>query len=710
MSVRIGLDVGGTFTDAVVIAGGALIRAKSDTTAYDLRVGVFNALALAAERMGLTLEEMLGRAERVAYSTTIGTNAILERKGPKLGLITTKGFEDTILVGRSRNWADGLPAEFKYDRGRARRPEPLIPRERIVGVRERIDNLGNVIIPLDDQDVLEQVQKLVDRGVQGIVVVLLYSYVNPTHERRIRDLIASEYPDVYLGRIPVFLSSEVSPQAGEYRRSMTAILDAYLRLETERHLLLLSEDLREKGYRRPLLLVKNTGGLSSLSRTRPIQLVGSTCVAVVVGSAFIGRRLGLSNVVTTDMGGTSFDVGLVVEGQERIYDLDPVIYRWRIQLPYIAHWSIGAGGGSIARLEGGLLRVGPQSAGSNPGPACYGRGGEWATVTDADVVLGYIGPDYFLGGRLRVDRERAEKAVVEHVGRPLGLSAVEAAWQIKRLVDGFMGHEIHRVVAATSGQDPRDFVLFAFGGAGPVHAAGYAEAADVDRVATVAFGSVFGAFGSLTMNILQTYEKGLNAVVLEAGSLRVVEDTVGKVNGALEELVVAAERDLTEEGFDRTEVVLQAEASMRYGQQRHVLFVPLPGLRLGGPEELRGVAEAFNQAFSATFGKGSAFPEAGVEIVGVRVNAIGPLPSVELLSAPHQAASVQEAYRGRRQCYWGPELGLLETPVYRDTLPAEEAIDGPALVESEDTVTVVPPGWRYRRDRHLVGWIEKVSR
>ena len=365
------------------------------------------ALAVVAEDMGLSAEELLSEAGSMVYSTTVGTNALVEHKGPVLGLITTHGFENTLLIGRGRNWADGLAVEARYDRGRAVRPQPLIPRQLAVGVHERMDSRGEVLLPLRDEEVLAKVQQLVDQGVRGFVVTLLYSYANPAHEQRIRDLIRAQYPEVYLGHMPVFLSSELSPQMGEYRRTMTCILDAFLRLETEDHLVALQDDIRAAGFTPPLLIAKCTGGASSTSRTRPIHLFGSGPVAGIIGAAAIAKRYQLPNVFLTDMGGTSFDLGLVLEGHQRTYEYDPVIDRWRVQVPLVAHWSIGAGGGSIAHLQDGILKVGPQSAHSMPGPACYGRGGEAPTVTDADVVLGYIDPDYFLGGRVRLNRDRA---------------------------------------------------------------------------------------------------------------------------------------------------------------------------------------------------------------------------------------------------------------------------------------------------------------
>ncbi len=704
--VRIGVDVGGTFTDVVVSRGGATVHGKSDTTAFDLRVGVTNAIEEAAQLFKMTGPELLGLAESMVYSTTVGTNALIEHKGPVLGLITTHGFEDALLIGRGRNWADGLAVEERYDRGRAQRPQPLVPRDLVVGVHERIGNKGEVLVPLRDDEVMRKIQYLVDRGVRGIVVVLLYSYVNPAHERRIRELIREQYPEVYLGHMPVFLSSELSPQMGEYRRTTTCILDAFLRLETEEHLVALNEDLRESGYNKPLLIAKCTGGASSLSRTRPIQLFGSGPVSGIIGATSISRDYRLPNVFLTDMGGTSFDLGLVVEGHERIYEYDPVIDRWRVQVPLVAHWSIGAGGGSIASVQDGILKVGPQSAHSLPGPACYARGGEEPTVTDADVVLGYIDPDYFLGGRIPLDKLKAESAISEKIAKPLGISPYEAAFSIKRLVDAMMGQEIYRIAAQMSGLDPRDFIAFAYGGAGPVHAAGYADAADVSKVATFEFGSVGGAYGTLSLDIVQVYERTHSDILYLKGKYN--EASIAPINKVMEALLKEAERDMDEEGFDMSQIRFEFEILQRFGQQRHVLPIPWSSRSFTDLSQIKEIVEAFVKAYGDAYGKGAVFLEAGVEVLGLRLSAIGKVPQPRLQGLPGSEANLTTEPAGYRSAYWGFDIGELDTAVYRrDCLPGDLKIMGPALIESVDTVSVVPPGWSFGLDSRRVGWLER---
>ncbi|MSQ71810.1 MAG: hydantoinase/oxoprolinase family protein [Betaproteobacteria bacterium] len=707
MSKRIGIDIGGTFTDVVYFRDGTIERGKADTTHYDLKVGVMNALAAAAGKSGIKLDEAVRSADSIVYSTTVGTNALIERKGTKLGLITTKGFEDTVPVGRSKNFADGLEPAKKYDRGRAQRPLPIVQRNHIVGIQERIDNLGRVFMPIREAEIRRKLQYLVDQGVRGFVVVLLNSFVNPEHEQLIGRIINEQFPETCLGHMPVYLSHQISPKLGEYRRSMTVLLDAYLREVTEDHLVRLSDELRDGGYHRPVFVAKNTGGLSSLSRSQALHLFGSSPAATVVGADHVGKMIGTRSILVSDMGGTSFDVGVVVEGRERVYEYDPIIDRFRVQIPYVAHWSVGAGGGSIAKLFDGHLTVGPESAGSNPGPACYNRGGDKPTVTDADVVLGYLNPDNFLGGAKKLVAARATEAIGKHIAEPLGITVLDAAWRIKQLIDGYMGQEMYRICTLISGQDPRDFVLFALGGAGPVHAAGYAEGTDVGRIATFPFSSVFGAFSTLGMDIVQSYEKSVNLNLYSYRTQSYSTDNIAVFNAEVEKLVELSRRDMEEEGFDLSRISTQLELQMCYGQQRQTLPIVVPELKLASAENIKTVCDLFNDTYAEKYGKGACYPEAGIEVVELRLNAIGPVDKYVMEKQPR--AGKDGAKAGSRAAYWGPERGLVATPIYlRDSLASGVEIDGPAIVEADDTVIIAPPGWRYHTDDYGIGWLERV--
>ena len=701
------VDIGGTFTDAFVVLGGRQAVGKSLTTHADLSDGMIAAIGEAARRLGCDPADAFAAADAVKYSTTVGTNALIERTGPKVGLITTAGQEDTVHVARSRSWADGMPLEVQIDRTRAQRPDDLVPRTLRVGVRERIDCFGEVMMPLQTDDVLAAVDHLVRQGVRAIAVCLAWSFMNPAHERQVAEIVRREYPDSVLGRCPVLLSSEVAPRLDEYRRSITTILSAFLAPDTEEHMIDLGDRLRALGCRKPLLVARNIGGVASPSRTTALHLLGSGPVAGLAGAATMARDYGLDRVITADMGGTSFDVGLVIDGQDRNYEFDPVIDRWRVHLPVIANYSIGAGGGSIAHLtDTGELKVGPRSAGSMPGPACYSQGGTEPTVTDADVVLGFIDPDRFLGGAMPLSRRRAERALKRRIADPLGVDVTEAALRVRRLIDGVMGQEIYRQTAL-EGHDPRDFTMFAFGGAGPVHAAAVAGYADVGAVATFPHGSEFNAYGVATMGVMQTYER-TRMVQLFDGDAYTYTDAGEAFNEVVRGLVALAERDMAEEGFGLDSVTLRLELDMNYGGQHHTVRLESPRLFLEAPEDTVAVCDAFNEVFAAAYGAGSIHPYGGILVQLFRLVAGASGLRLEARPRPVAAAgSNGAAGRGgvEREVCW-PGSGPQSTPVHdRAGLPDGFSTEGPALMEDVDTVVAVPPGWTYALDEQRTGWL-----
>ena len=704
------VDIGGTFTDAFVVLGGRQATGKSPTTHADLSDGMFAAIGEAARRLGRQPADAFAAADVVKYSTTVGTNALIERTGPKVGLITTAGQEDTIHVARSRSWADGMPLEVQIDRTRARRPDDLVPRSLRVGVRERVDCFGTVLMPLSADDVLAAVDHLVRQGVRAIAVCLTWSFMNPAHEQQIREIVRDEYPDSVLGRCPVLLSSEVAPKLDEYRRSITTILSAFLAPDTEEHVIDLGHRLRSAGCRKPLLVARNIGGVASASRTTALHLLGSGPVAGLAGAARMAGDYGLDRVITADMGGTSFDVGLVLDGQDRNYEFDPVIDRWRVHLPVIANYSIGAGGGSVAFVtDAGELRVGPRSAGSMPGPACYAQGGTEPTVTDADVVLGYIDPDYFLGGAMPLSRRLAERALRRRIADPLGIDATEAALRVRRLIDGVMGQEIYRQTAL-EGHDPRDFTMFAFGGAGPVHAADVAAYSDVETVATFPHGSELNAYGVATMPVMQTYER---TRMIELFDGEAHTDAAGAFNEMVDGLVELAERDMAEEGFGAGSVALRLELDMSYGGQHHTVRLESPRMRLGGPADVAAVCDAFNAVFADAYGAGSIHPYGGILVQLFRLVASASGSQLtdrpRLAAAPAAAAAGGESRPEAREVCW-PGSGPALTPVYeRGRLPVGFSTEGPALVSDVDTAVAVPGGWRYELDDHRTGWLTRTG-
>jgi N-methylhydantoinase A/acetophenone carboxylase len=705
MGWAVNVDVGGTFTDAFVHADERYATGKARTTPHDLSVGFDAAVADAFEKLGCSLDDGLAGTDWVKYATTVGMNALVQRVWPRVGLITTIGQEDTIHLGRSRSWADGLPIGAQMDRTRAQRPPELVAKAMRVGVRERVDCFGQVVMPLQEDDVVEAVDYLIGQGAEAIAVCLSWSFMNPSHERLIRDIAREHYPEIYLGRAPVLLSSEVAPKIDEYRRSTTTVLAALLAASTEEHVLDLTDRLRRHGYRRPLLLARNTGGLASPSRTTALHLVGAGGSAGLAGAAALAGQYGLQNVIAADIGGTTLDVGLIVDGERLAAEINPVVDRWRIHLPVIGSSSIGAGGGSIASVSDlGELRVGPRSAGSVPGPVCYDNGGTEPTVTDADVVLGYIDPDYFLGGRMPLNRARAERAIRRRIAEPLGIDVIEAALRIRRLIDGTMGEELYKQTALR-GFDPRAFTLFAFGGAGPVHAVAMAEYADVAQVMTFPFGSEFNAFGQSALSIEQTYEQSHTIVLFEPVRQAFLEDP-SHYNEITARLLELARRDMAEEGFEG-EPALRLELEMAYSGQHHAVRHRSAPLRLEDAAAIRQLASDFNTTFTHTYGAGTVNPGGGIEVRLFKLSATYPFEGLRRESAGLGDEPAEP--KGRRPCAWTSAV-LLQTPVYdRPALPAGQVIAGPALVEDVDTVIAVNPGWSYRVGEDLAGTLRRIG-
>jgi N-methylhydantoinase A/acetophenone carboxylase len=633
-------------------------------------------------------------------------NKLIERVGPKLALITTHGFEDTIFIGRCSQWADGIPFKFARNIARIRRPEPLIDKSMVVGAKERIDSNGEVIYPLDEEKFLEQLGGLVDNGARAFVVSLLWSFVNPVHEERIAELIRAEYNDAYLGNMPVFLSSEIAPRIYEYPRTMMTILSAYLHQSMYAELIGITEGLRDRRYRRPLMMIHNTGGMASVFKTSAVNTYNGGPVAGVMGSFHLAPYYGYKNVISADMGGTSFDIGMVAEGSTRFYQFQPIIDRWVVDATMLDVRSIGAGGGSIIRVNpilGNQVEVGPESAGSHPGPACYNQGGAQPTVTDADVVLGYINPDTFHGGRLKLNKDLAMKAIQEGVAAPLGVSVEEAALLAKRVVDAGMGGEIYKETVL-KGFDPREFILFAVGGAGPVHATGFAAFAQLETIVVFPFASTFCAYGSATMDMIHLYEKSLHLHLMDfKGNL--FED-YDAFNAVVDGLMERARKDFRGEGLDLQDVQWMLELDMKFGGQLNVKRAISPVIKVQSPDDIRGIYAAFEKEYSEAYSSMGLTPEAGVEIENFVLRATVPGSKPEVRRFEPHGTDASTALAETRPAFW-PDIGWRDTPVYeRQRLQVGHSFEGPAIVEAEDTTIVVEPGWRFAVDEFRNGLLK----
>lgn len=703
------VDIGGTFTDCLLTWEEKFARGKSDTTPYNIGVGFMQALERAAESLGIPLEEVVPRLDTVKYSTTIPMNSLIQRTGPRIGVIITQGFEDTLAIGRTRQWGDGLSFDEIRNLARVSNPMPVVPRDLVVGVQERINLHGEVIIPLSKEELVEKLRYLMEKKVRGIAVCLIWSFVNPAHERLVYDSIREVYPEAFLGNMPVLLSSEIAPVRGEYLRLNSTVLNTYIQVEIKDQIHTMGTELKEKGYKKSIFLVHNTGGLGKFTRTPAVNIYGSGPVSGVHGVSYLSKLYGDINAIATDMGGTSFDFGVLPRGEVRHYFVFPIIDRFRVALPMIEVSSIGAGGGSIAWFHPtlGRLMIGPQSAGAMPGPACYNMGGTQATVTDADVVLGYLNPDYFLGGIRKLTKELAEKAIKENIAEPMGLSLIDAAWSVKEVIDSKMADVIF-AETGLKGYDPTEYTLFAYGGAGPTHCWGYGSRVGVPRIITMPQSSVFSAFGATTMPGMHVYDYSKFVTLQKFMSPELLKD-YESFNETVRILRNKAIRDLTREGYKEEELQFLLELEMKWGgTQVYTTTVKSPRLSVYSDEDVNAVIDAFEEEYAAMFGASAVFRLAGSEALTFRLKAFAPPIEIRLPVFEPVGESPEQALKGRRPVYWREKGDFVDTPIHEyELLQCGNLIRGPAVVEAPDTTVVLPPGTRMTVDKYLQGIIEK---
>lgn len=702
------IDVGGTFTDLVLTFDDERVIAKSPTTPYDLSVCFINVIEDGADQLDMDVEELLPRIEVVRYSTTVAMNRLIERRGPRLGLMTTEGHEEAVLIGRGAQWCDGLRISERRNLALQHKPEPLISRDLIVGLKERVDSAGRIMRELDEDDVREKLRYLIDNGARSIAVSLLWSFANPAHEKRVREIIREEYKGYHLGYLPVVLSHEVVGKVGEYERTMTAILDAYLQRSIKIEMEATWDKLRDMGYTGTFLLTHNTGGSAEMFKTTASRTYNGGPIAGLMGSYHLGRALGYKNVIAADVGGTSFDVGMVVDAGVRSYEFRPVIDRWMVGISMLECTTMGAGGGSIASINTLLdrLEVGPKSAGAMPGPVCYDLGGTEPTVTDADVVLGYISPDSYFSGRMPLNAAKASAAIEEKIAKPLGISIDEAAAMIRNIVEENMASAIKREVHLR-GYYPEDFVVFAFGGGGPTHVAGFR--ADVPVAVIFPQSPVFCALGSSVMDIMHVYEQSKRMVFMQPVSEELTSD-YASFNTAVDELIAQAEIDIAAEGLPLDDVIYQVELDMLYGGQVHVKRVSSPHTHIANREQMQQIYDAFEAEFAAAFSPHVIHKPGGVYLDNIVLKATIPTEKPVLPERPLGPADAAAARKDEREAYW-PELAKrILTTVYRfEDMQPGNRIAGPALVEAEFTTLVVPPGQSFHIDSRGLGLLEYAA-
>ncbi len=661
----IGVDVGGTFTDLVAIdASGHTTFAKSPSTPHDQSVGVMAGLEELARRLGLSRAEMLAQTQRLVHGTTVATNALLERKGAKVALLTTEGHRDVLEM------REGLKPN-RYDL-RSPPPEPLVPRELRFGVRERLRPSGEVTTPLDENSLSEAIAAIRDAGVTSVAICFLHSYRNPAHEIAAAERIARELPDVSVSR-----SSDVLPQIKEYERVSTTVVNAYVGPIVRRYLTRLESCLREAGLAGSLFIILSHGGMAPVEEAA--RLAAATVLSGpaggMAGCRRCGEMLGLPDLVAFDMGGTSTDISLITDGA-MLLSADGSLAGQRIALRSLDIASIAAGGGSIAAVDaGGIFRVGPESAGAVPGPACYGQGGEAPAVTDANVILGYLDARAFMGGRRPLDTAAAE-AAVDRVAASLHIDRTQAATGIFRLVNMKMADGI-RLMTLRRGVDPRRFALLSFGGAAGLHAAEVARELDIGRVLVPTTASVLSAWGMLTSDL--RYE--VSRTHFETGA-RTTAAEVREIFSDLERRTVERLKDW----FDGP-IAIERSAEMRYGEQIFEIDVPLSDIDLNSERLIAEIEDRFHQRHEELYTYASRGQE--VVFVNARVAAVGKVSAGKVREKQAGSAG-PSAPRATRQAYLG---GWREVRVYAlDDLQPGETLQGPAIIEAETTTVVINEG------------------
>lgn len=668
----VGVDIGGTFTD-IVCAGsdGSFRLMKRPTTRGDPAAAVRGAVAAMRADWGIEPAAVT----RFVHGSTVATNAVIERKGARTGIITTAGFKDVLEIGRQMR-------HQMYDLVlKPETPVFLAPGARRKEVRERIAANGDTVTPLDEDDLRRAAAALASDGVRAIAVVFLFSFVNPAHEQRAREIIAAAHPD-----IAISLSSEVDPAFREYERTAVTAFDAYLKPVVGAYIARMADDLARAGVPAPLQIMQSRGGISAAANAalRPVRLFLSGPAAGVVGGLTVGKQAGASDLITVDIGGTSCDVALVTGG-EPLVRAEGVIDGYTVRVPMVDVTAIGSGGGSIAVIdEAGALRVGPQSAGSEPGPACYGRGGAAATVTDASLLLGYLDPDYFAGGTLRLDPDRARAALAALAAR-MGATPEAAALGIHRVVNAQMA-EAMRLVSIGRGIDPRDYALLPLGGAGPIHAAALAGELGITRIVVPPHPGVLSAAGLLAAPIEHEVSAAFSRPLAGADW--------GEVQAALAALDLRCIRLMAGEGVAPDSIAARHFADLCYVGQGYHLEIPLS---VDAPEPLAALYRDFLAAHDRVYGYAAEAPARFVNLRAVHRVAL-PSPVIGRVAAPARPT------RSRRVLI-NPAIGFETAAVYdRAALVAGERFAGPAVVEQPDTTTLVPGGWwcRVAPDFHLL--------
>ena len=680
---RLGIDIGGTFTDATLIDEntGEIRTGKVPSTPEDPSVGFIHATDRMLDEASVSPDEV----EYLVHGTTVATNAIIEKKVAPTGFITSDGFRDLLEIQRQiRPTLYDLHFE---------KPRPLVPRYLCFGVPERLDAQGSVLTPLDENALVDAVRQLKCENVTAVAVCFLHSYINPAHEKRAGEILREVFP----GAI-VSLSSEVAPEFREYFRASTTVINACIRPIVANYLRRIETRLREKGVGAALLVMQSSGGVFTFASAseKPVFMVESGPAAGVIAATHLGTALGNPDVISFDMGGTTAKAGLIQNGTPRVtkeYEVGTAAQSgvgasrgagYPIRTPVLDLVEIGAGGGSIAWVDsGGILRVGPQSAGADPGPVCYGKGGEEPTITDANLVLGRLNPNYFLGGEIELEVEAARDAIREKCAKPLGMGVVETAHGIVEIANTAMTNAL-RLVSVQRGYDPRDFVLVAFGGAGPVHANRLAIEVQIPQTIIPMSPGTTSAMGLLVTDLKHDYSRTLIQ--------RIDQVDTGMVANIYRDLEADGRASLEREGMNSGDISFVHQIDMRYVGQSYELTIPLPAGKLGAAE-IKDVLSRFHREHHRSYGYSAS--DEPVEFVNLRLSAIGKINKPHLRQIAADGSPLSAAQKDVRSVFFAECEGYVECPIYdRYRLSACAVLEGPAIVEEIDATTVIHPGYQ----------------
>jgi len=680
----VGVDVGGTHTDVHVHVGSDEARGKALTTYDDFSRGVLDALEVAAETLGMPLDDLLSRTDLLVNATTVVTNAVTQLRGSKVGVLTTSGFGDEL------RFAGGPRLRVADDHVQTNVPD-LVDRRDIIEIDGRIDHAGKILVPLDEEAVREAARHLIeDRGVSAIAICFLSSYRNDAHELAAEKIIKEAYPDIFTTP-----SSGVSGVRGEAVRWMTAVLNSFVYEDAENFLATLSTKLTDAGLSGRVAFFQGLGGGISKERAGrlPLALLGAGPAAGATGSNQLARTMGHGRVLVGDMGGTSFDTGLIYDNVVHV-EKDVTVGRFKTAMPLVDVISVGAGGGSIAWIgERGVPQVGPRSAGSTPGPAAYGNGGTEPTVTDAMVAMDLIDPDNYLGGRLQIRKDLAEAALQEQVAEKLDWSVEDTAAAVYDLVVANMANAV-REVSVAHGYDPRDFVFYAYGGTLPWFAAEIARTLSITNVLIPNNSSVFCARGLLASDFVlrydQTIQTGLDS-----------EEALARINAHYEEMIETGREEMRREGFDDDDIVISRTIDMQYGGQVHALPIAIDDRPIGA-DDVPELQARFNETYERTYGAGTAWPGAIPQALNVAITVSGQMASHHLTEYPPAPTDAEEMLKEEREVYLPSRHERATVPIYDEAkFSPGSTVEGPAVVEAVDTTLYVPEGTTAERDKFL---------